>query len=89
MLESCLIMNKKPKIYIIGAGPGSGGLISVRALQILQRADCVLYDRLIGPELLNLVPKKTELLYVGKEHAIHSPKQEDINRLIIKKNPYS
>ncbi|MBU1260158.1 MAG: uroporphyrinogen-III C-methyltransferase [Planctomycetes bacterium] len=79
-------MNKKPKIYIIGAGPGSGGLISVRALQILQRADCVLYDRLIGPELLNLVPKTAELLYVGKEHTARPPKQKDINRLIIKKS---
>ena len=79
-------MNRKPKIYIIGAGPGSGGLISVRGLQILQRADCVLYDRLIGPELLNLVPKYAELLYVGKEHTERPPKQKDINRLIIKKS---
>jgi len=79
-------MNRKPKIYIIGAGPGSSGLISVRSLQILQRADCVLYDRLIGPELLNLVPKHAELLYVGKEHTEHPPKQKDINRLIVKKS---
>jgi uroporphyrinogen III methyltransferase/synthase len=79
-------MDRKPKIYIIGAGPGSSGLISVRGLQILRRADCVLYDRLIGPDLLNLVPKKTELLYVGKEHTERPPKQKDINRLIIKKS---
>ncbi|MDD5011602.1 MAG: uroporphyrinogen-III C-methyltransferase, partial [Phycisphaerae bacterium] len=79
-------MNKKSKVYIVGAGPGSSGLISLRALQILRRADCVLYDRLIGPELLNLVPKKTELIYVGKDRTLHHPKQKDINKLLIKKS---
>ncbi len=79
-------MNRKSKVYIVGAGPGSGGLISLRALQILRRADCILYDRLIGPELLNLAPRAAELIYVGKEHIKHSPKQNDINKLLIKKS---
>jgi uroporphyrinogen III methyltransferase/synthase len=78
-------MAEKSKVYIIGAGPGSAGLISVRGLQILRRADCVLYDRLIGRELLDIAPKRAELIYVGKEHIEYSPKQKDINRLIIKK----
>jgi uroporphyrinogen III methyltransferase/synthase len=78
-------MNKKSKVYIVGAGPGSSQLISVRGLQILQRADCVLYDRLIGKELLSFIPQEAELVYVGKEHTEHGPKQEDINRLIIEK----
>ena len=78
-------MAKKSKVYIVGAGPGSAQLISVRGLQILRQADCVLYDRLIGKELLNFVPKSAELVYVGKEHTEHPPKQEDINQLIIKK----
>ena len=78
-------MAKKSKVYIVGAGPGSAQLISVRGLQILRQADCVLYDRLIGKELLNFVPKSAELVYVGKEHTEHPPKQEDINRLIIEK----
>ncbi|MGB8227461.1 MAG: uroporphyrinogen-III C-methyltransferase [Sedimentisphaerales bacterium] len=78
-------MNKKAKVYIIGAGPGSAGLISVRGLQILRQADYILYDRLIGRELLDIAPKRAELIYVGKEHAEYSPKQTDINRLIIKK----
>ncbi|PKL46766.1 MAG: uroporphyrinogen-III C-methyltransferase [Planctomycetes bacterium HGW-Planctomycetes-1] len=79
-------MNRKSKVYIVGAGPGSGGLISLRAWQILRRADCVLYDRLIGPELLSLVPETAELLYVGKEHTKRSSKQNDINKLLIKKS---
>ena len=78
-------MAKKSKVYIVGAGPGSAQLISVGGLQILRQADCVLYDRLIGKELLNFVPKSAELVYVGKEHTEHPPKQEDINRLIIEK----
>ncbi|MFA5293706.1 MAG: uroporphyrinogen-III C-methyltransferase [Phycisphaerae bacterium] len=72
------------KVYIVGAGPGGSGLISVRGSELLRRADCVLYDRLIGEELLNLVPKKAETIYVGKEHK-NSIKQKDINKLIIEK----
>lgn len=75
----------KGKIYIIGAGPGSAGLISTRGLQILCQADCVIYDRLVSKELLSVVPKNAELIYVGKEHTEHPPKQKDINRLIVKK----
>jgi uroporphyrinogen III methyltransferase/synthase len=78
-------MAEKSKVYIIGAGPGSAGLISVRGLQILRRADCVIYDRLIGRELLDIAPKRAELIYVGKEHTLQTSKQADINRLIIKK----
>src|SRR4030042_843200 len=78
-------MAEKSKVYIVGAGPGSADLISERGLQILRRADCVLYDRLIGKELLRFVPENAELVYVGKEHTEHPPKQKDINQLIIKK----
>lgn len=78
-------MDKNPKVYIVGAGPGNAQLISVRGLQILQQADCVIYDRLVGKELLNFVPEKAELVYAGKEHTERPPKQEDINRLIVEK----
>jgi len=66
-------MAEKPKVYIIGAGPGSAGLISIRGLRILQRADCVIYDRLIGRELLDIAPKRAKFFYVGKEHTEHPP----------------
>ena len=78
-------MNRKSKVYTVGAGPGSAGFISVRGLQILQQADCVIYDRLIGNELLNLIPQKAELFYVGKDHGEKSISQDEINKLIIKK----
>lgn len=70
------------KVYMIGAGPGCGGLISVRGLHILQRADCVLYDRLIGKELLNFVSPDAELIYVGKDRT----EQEAINSIVVKKS---
>jgi uroporphyrinogen III methyltransferase/synthase len=78
-------MNRKSKVYIVGAGPGSAGFISVRGLQILQQADCVIYDRLIGNELLNLIVQKAELVYVGKDHSENSLGQGEINKLIIEK----
>ena len=79
-------MSRKTKIYIVGAGPGSTQLISVRGLQILQQADCVIYDRLVNTELLNLVSENAELIYVGKEHSENKPSQENINRIIIEKS---
>lgn len=78
-------MNRKSKVYIVGAGPGSAGFISVKGLQILQQADCVIYDRLIGNELLNLIGQKAELVYVGKDHSENSLRQDEINKLIIEK----
>ncbi|MGD0784940.1 MAG: uroporphyrinogen-III C-methyltransferase [Sedimentisphaerales bacterium] len=78
-------MNRKSKVYIVGAGPGSAGFISVRGLQILQQADCVIYDRLIGNELLNLIPQKAQLVYVGKDHSENSLGQDEINQIIVEK----
>ncbi len=78
-------MVKKAKVYIVGAGPGSAQLISTRGLQILQKADCVIYDRLIGKELLYLASQKAELIYVGRQHGNSKSRQAEINRIIIKK----
>lgn len=69
----------------MGAGPGCMGLISVKGLKILQECDCVLYDRLIGKEILNLIPENVERVYVGKEHHAHIRTQDEINKLLISK----
>lgn len=74
----------KSKVYILGAGPGSTDLISLRGLQILKKADCVIYDRLIGTDLLNVIPRQAKIIYVGKEHNTKSFSQSQINQLIIK-----
>ena len=75
----------KTKVYLIGAGPGDKGLITVKGLEILSRADVILYDHLIGLELLDHAKDGAEKISVGKFAANHTLPQEGINDLIIEK----
>ena len=70
-------------VYIVGAGPGDPGLITVKGLNYLRQADVVLYDRLIPLELLEEAPLHAERIDVGKEPARHRRSQAEINRLLI------
>ncbi len=72
-------------VYLVGAGPGDPGLITVRGWELLQRADCVVYDRLIPAELLKRTKNGCELVYVGKEKHHHVMCQEEINALLVRK----
>src|SRR5215475_5220460 len=72
-------------VYIVGGGPGDPDLITVKGLQCLRRADVVLYDRLIAPELLDETPLHAELIDVGKEPKRHRRSQAEINALLIEK----
>jgi uroporphyrin-III C-methyltransferase len=73
------------KVYLVGAGPGDPGLITVRGREVLCRADVVVYDRLVHRALLELAPVKAERLFVGKGAAggSHSAEQEQINALLV------
>lgn len=73
-------------VYLVGGGPGDIGLLSVKGLQILQGADCIVYDRLINPALLQEAKENCECIYVGKENHHHTMKQEDINQLLVDKS---
>lgn len=77
--------NEDGIVYIVGGGPGDPGLITVKGLNCLRRADVVLYDRLASPELLNEAQSYAELIDVGKEPKRHRRSQEEINDLLIKK----
>ena len=71
------------EVYLVGAGPGNPDLLTFRALQLIQRADVVLYDRLIGEPLLNLVRRDAERIYVGKMSKNHTLPQADISALLV------
>ncbi len=70
-------------VYLVGAGPGDAGLITVRGQAVLRRADVVVYDRLVGDELLALCREGAEKIYVGKEAARHAMTQDEINALLV------
>jgi uroporphyrinogen III methyltransferase/synthase len=76
---------KRGKVYLVGAGPGDPGLLTLKARDLLAVADCVIYDYLINPEILKHAPATAELIYVGKRGAEYSWTQEEINRLLLAK----
>jgi uroporphyrin-III C-methyltransferase / precorrin-2 dehydrogenase / sirohydrochlorin ferrochelatase len=71
------------EVWLIGAGPGDADLLTLRALQLLQQCDVVLYDRLIGTEVLGRVRRDAERVYVGKQTGQHRTTQTRINELMI------
>jgi uroporphyrinogen III methyltransferase/synthase len=73
---------KTGKVYLVGAGPGDPGLLTCRGRDILQSADVVVYDRLIGAELLALCRVDAEQIYVGKAAGRHSMTQDEINEIL-------
>ncbi|AMA74092.1 uroporphyrin-III C-methyltransferase [Aneurinibacillus thermoaerophilus] len=73
------------KVYLVGAGPGDPKLITVRGLELLQRADVIVYDRLASPKLLDYAKKEAECIYCGKETNHHSLSQTEINEIIVAK----
>ncbi|MEM6632459.1 MAG: uroporphyrinogen-III C-methyltransferase [Bacteroidota bacterium] len=73
----------KPKLTLVGAGPGDPELISIKGVKALQEADVILYDALVHPELLTYAKPECSCTYVGKRAGHHSMKQGEINRLIV------
>ena len=80
-------MNKPTgKVFIVGAGPGDPGLITLNALEKLKQADVVVYDRLINNELLSFCSEDCERVFVGKESGYHVIEQDKITEILIKKS---
>lgn len=73
------------KVYLVGAGPGDYKLITLKGLECIEKADVILYDRLINPKLLKYAKESVEIIYVGKAPDAHSYTQEEISQLILEK----
>jgi len=76
---------KKGKVYLVGAGPGRIDLITVRGLELLKSADCVIYDKLANPALLSYARPDAELIASPKRAGPESLTQQQINKLIVEK----
>ena len=76
---------KKGKVYLVGAGPGDPGLITVKGFNCLRQADVIIYDRLIDSRILDDARPDAEKIYVGKARGYHSKEQKDINQLLVKR----
>lgn len=77
------IIPTKPSVKIVGAGPGDADLLTIKAFKALKNAKAILYDALIGKDILAYANPKAELIYVGKRADNHAYSQEEINQLIV------
>ena len=73
----------KGKVYIVGAGPGDPGLLTVKAKDLINKADVIVYDYLADSNLLSLAKANTKMIYVGKRGSHHTKEQVDINKILV------
>lgn len=77
--------NDKGMVFLVGAGPGDPGLLTIKGMELIKKADVIIYDRLASPRILSHAKPEAELIYVGKQSGYHALSQDKINELIVKK----
>ncbi len=79
-------MSENGKVYLVGAGPGDIGLLTLRGKELIEKCDTLIYDNLVNDRIIrSFAPEDCDKIYVGKSGASHTMEQEDINRLIVDK----
>lgn len=78
------VLKMKGKVYIVGAGPGDPGLLTLRALELIKNTDLVLYDRLVSDQILNMIPSSVKKEYVGRGVGDDYTHQNETNMLMLK-----
>ena len=71
------------KVWLVGAGPGDVGLLTVKGMEILRQAEVVVYDSLVGQEILSRIPEQVRCINVGKRASHHTMPQEQINQVLV------
>lgn len=77
--------NKRGKVWLVGAGPGDSGLFTLKGFAVLQQADTIVYDNLVGSGVLAMIPTGTEMIDVGKKAGNHPVPQNEINEILLEK----
>jgi uroporphyrin-III C-methyltransferase/precorrin-2 dehydrogenase/sirohydrochlorin ferrochelatase/uroporphyrin-III C-methyltransferase len=77
-------MQTNCRVHLVGAGPGDPDLLTVKALRLICTADVVVFDRLVGQAILDLIPAGVKRIYVGKANSRHTLPQDEINKLLVR-----